>query len=335
MDVVCIAWSVLIWLLALGLALGCRRLQPWLPLNPQGMAAVSPDSAFNTAVSFVANTNRQGCGGETTMSCLTQMLVLTVQNFLSAATGIAVVAALLRGFARHSAAAIGNVWVDLTRITLWILLPLALVFALVFAALGVIQNLSPYQEVPLLEAVSRQQPKAGPDGQPLADDAGTVQMEQHTRDTQTLAMGPVASQLASKLLGTSGGGFFNADSAHPFENPNAASNFLEMLAIFLIRAARVFVCVPRVSALERADRDAARPPAVGDPVGGELRRADHRRADSAGARGRALPRGRCGSAAAVQSAHLRPGPACARWPSSTPKGRCRASWANPGRTCCG
>ena len=222
-------------------AYALQRLQPWLPLNPQAMPAVSPDSAFNTAVSFVANTNWQGYGGETTMSYLTQMLVLTVQNFLSAATGIAVVAALLRGFARHSATAIGNVWVDLTRITLWILLPLSLVFALVFVWLGVIQNLSPYQEVHTLEPLSWQQPKTGPDGQPLVDASGAAQMATHTRDTQTLAMGPVASQLAIKLLGTNGGGFFNANSAHPFENPNATSNFLEMLAILLIPAALVFV----------------------------------------------------------------------------------------------
>ena len=189
-----------------------QRLQGVLPLNPQGMGGVAADSAFNTAISFVTNTNWQGYGGESTMSYLTQMLALTVQNFLSAATGIVVVVALVRGFARHSSQAVGNVWVDLTRATLWILLPLSVVFALVFAAQGVIQNLSPYQEVQTLEGAS-----------------------------QTLAMGPVASQLAIKMLGTNGGGFFNANSAHPFENPSAVTDLLQMLAILLIPAALCFV----------------------------------------------------------------------------------------------
>ena len=193
-----------------------QRLQGVLPLNPQGMGAVSPDSAFNTAVSFVTNTNWQGYGGESTMSYLTQMLALTVQNFLSAATGIAVVVALVRGFSRHAMQAVGNVWVDLTRITLWILLPLSFVFALVLAAQGVVQNLSAYPSVQTVEAVA---------GQP----------------GQTLAMGPVASQLAIKMIGTNGGGFFNANSAHPFENPTAVTNFLQMLSIFLIPAALCFV----------------------------------------------------------------------------------------------
>lgn len=190
-----------------------QRLQHALPLNPQGFAAVTPDSAFNTAISFMTNTNWQGYGGESTMGYLVQMLGLTVQNFLSAATGIVVVIALVRGFSRHSAQAIGNVWVDLTRVTLWVLLPLSLVLALFFAGQGVIQNVSPYATVHTLEAAT--------DG--VA--------------TQTLAMGPVASQLAIKILGTNGGGFFNANSAHPFENPTALANFVQMLAIFLIPAA--------------------------------------------------------------------------------------------------
>ena len=218
-----------------------QRLQGVLPFNPQGMSAVSPDSSFNTAISFVSNTNWQGYGGEATMSYLTQMLALAVQNFLSAATGIAVVVALVRGFARHSAQAIGNVWVDLTRITLWILLPLSFVFALVLAAQGVIQNLSPYQDVQTLEPVSWQQPKLGPDGQPLKDAKGEPVLEDKTSTTQTIAMGPVASQLAIKMLGTNGGGFFNANSAHPFENPSALTNVLQMLSIFLIPAALVFL----------------------------------------------------------------------------------------------
>ena len=185
-----------------------QRLQLWLPLNPQQLANVSPDSSFNTAVSFVTNTNWQGYAGETTMSYLTQMLALTVQNFLSAATGIVVAIALMRGFARHTAHNIGNAWVDLTRITLYVLLPLALAFAVVLVSQGVIQNFAAYQDVTTLEHA-----------------------------TQTLAMGPVASQEAIKMLGTNGGGFFNANSAHPFENPTPLTNFLQMLAIFLIPGA--------------------------------------------------------------------------------------------------
>ena len=185
-----------------------QRLQLWLPLNPQQLANVSPDSSFNTAVSFVTNTNWQGYAGKTTMSYLTQMLALTVQNFLSAATGIVVAIALMRGFARHTAHNIGNAWVDLTRITLYVLLPLALVFAVVLVSQGAIQNFAAYQDVTTLEHA-----------------------------TQTLAMGPVASQEAIKMLGTNGGGFFNANSAHPFENPTPLTNFLQMLAIFLIPGA--------------------------------------------------------------------------------------------------
>jgi len=218
-----------------------QRAQAFLPLNPAGMAAVSSDSAFDTAVSFVTNTNWQGYAGETTMSYLTQMLALTVQNFLSAATGIVVVIALVRGFARHSAQAIGNVWADLTRATLWILLPLSFVFALVLAGQGVIQNLSPYAEVHTLEPSSWQVPKLGADGQPVKDALGQPMQETQTSATQTIAMGPVASQLAIKMLGTNGGGFFNANSAHPFENPTALVNFLQMLSIFVIPAALCFV----------------------------------------------------------------------------------------------
>jgi K+-transporting ATPase ATPase A chain len=218
-----------------------QRLQGGLPLNPQDMAAVSPDSAFNTAVSFVTNTNWQGYGGESSMSYLTQMLALTVQNFLSAATGIVVLIALIRGFARHSAQGVGNVWVDLTRITLWVLLPMSFVFALVLAGQGVIQNLKPYQPVQTLEAVTWQQPGLGSDGQPVKDDKGQAVMEAQTSPTQTLAMGPVASQLAIKMIGTNGGGFFNANSAHPFENPTALTNFLQMLSILLIPTALCLV----------------------------------------------------------------------------------------------
>ena len=218
-----------------------QRLQGVLPFNPQAMAAVSADSAFNTAVSFVTNTNWQGYGGETTMSYLTQMLALTVQNFLSAATGIVVVVALVRGFARHSAQVIGNVWVDLTRATLWVLLPLSIVFALVLVGLGVIQNFKPYETVTTVETVRWQEPKLGADGQPVKDAKDQPVMEDKSGRSQSLAMGPVASQLAIKMIGTNGGGFFNANSAHPYENPTAVSNFLQMLSIFVIPAALCFV----------------------------------------------------------------------------------------------
>jgi K+-transporting ATPase ATPase A chain len=217
-----------------------QRLQVALPLNPAGMVAVSPDSAFNTALSFVTNTNWQGYGGEATMSYLTQMLALAVQNFLSAATGIAVAFALIRGFAARSTGVIGNFWVDVTRITTWLLLPLSLVFAIFLVGQGVIQNFDAYKDVTTLEATSYQAPKNGPDGQALKDDKGNPVMQELKTSTQTLAMGPVASQEAIKMIGTNGGGFFNANSAHPYENPTALSNLLQMLAIFLIPAALCF-----------------------------------------------------------------------------------------------
>lgn len=217
-----------------------QRLQLWLPLNPAGMVAVSPDSAFNTAVSFVTNTDWQGYAGESTMSYFTQMFALAVQNFLSASTGIAVLFALFRGFAARSTGVIGNFWVDLTRITVWLLLPLSVVFAVFLAGQGVIQNFDAYKNVSTLEITSYQQPKLGPDGQALKDNQGNPLMEDMTSATQTLAMGPVASQEAIKMLGTNGGGFFNANSAHPYENPTALSNFFQMLSIFLIPAALCF-----------------------------------------------------------------------------------------------
>ena len=217
-----------------------QRLQVWLPLNPAGMAAVSPDSSFNTAISFVTNTNWQGYTGESTMSYLTQMLVLAVQNFFSAATGIAVAFALIRGFAARSTGVIGNFWVDVTRITAWLLVPLSLVFAVFLVGQGVIQNFDAYKDVTTLEINAYQQPKNGPDGQPLKDAKGNPVMEDLKTATQTLAMGPVASQEAIKMIGTNGGGFFNANSAHPYENPTALSNLFQMLAIFLIPAALCF-----------------------------------------------------------------------------------------------
>ena len=222
---------------------GLQRLQHLLPLNPAGMGAVSPDSAFNTAVSFVSNTNWQGYAGESTMSYLTQMLGLSVQNFLSAATGIAVAFALARGFAaRHTDGRgfVGNFWVDVTRITAWLLVPLSFVIALLLAGQGVIQNFDTYRTVTTIEATSYQAPKLDAAGQPLKDAAGNPVTEDATATTQTLAMGPVASQEAIKMLGTNGGGFFNANSAHPYENPTALSNFVQMIAIFLIPAALCF-----------------------------------------------------------------------------------------------
>jgi K+-transporting ATPase ATPase A chain len=194
-----------------------QRLQGILPLNPQGLAAVSPDPAFNTAVSFATNTNWQGYGGETTMSYLTQMLALTVQNFVSAATGMAVLIALTRGIVRHTAQTVGNFWVDMTRSTLYILLPLSILLALVLVSQGVVQTFNASQSATLV--------------QPAADASGQTVTE------QVLAVGPAASQIAIKQLGTNGGGFFNVNSAHPFENPTPLSNFLELLAILLIPAA--------------------------------------------------------------------------------------------------
>eukprot|EP01133_Synstelium_polycarpum_P018779 gene18779-22457_t len=219
---------------------GLQRLQGFLPLNPQGLGAVSPDSSFNTTISFVANTNWQGYGGEQTMSYLTQMLGMACQNFFSAATGIAVIFALVRGFASRSGKSIGNFWVDLVRSTLYILLPLSLALSVVFMGEGMIQNFSAYKEVALLDQVAYETPKVAADGQAVLDAAGKPVMEAQVAKTQTIAMGPVASQESIKLLGTNGGGFFNANSAHPYENPTVLSNFLQMLAIFLIPAGLCF-----------------------------------------------------------------------------------------------
>ncbi|MBZ0254197.1 MAG: potassium-transporting ATPase subunit KdpA, partial [Candidatus Methylomirabilis sp.] len=199
---------------------GLQRLQSVLPLNPQGLGAVTPDSAFNTAVSFATNTNWQGYGGETTMSYLTQMAGLGVQNFLSAATGIAVLVALIRGIARRQTDRIGSFWVDLSRSTLYVLAPLALVLALLLVSQGVVQPFAPYAKATLVE------PTVGADGQAVTE--------------QAIALGPAASQIAIKQLGTNGGGFFNVNSAHPLENSTPLSNFLECLAILLIPAALCF-----------------------------------------------------------------------------------------------
>jgi K+-transporting ATPase ATPase A chain len=217
-----------------------QRVQLWLPLNPQQFANVSADSAFNTAVSFVTNTNWQGYSGESTMSYLTQMAGLAVQNFLSAATGIVVAVALIRGLARHSVKTIGNFFVDVTRATLYILVPLSTLLALFLVSQGVVQNFSAYKEATTLDTVAYQQPKVDAAGNPQKDAAGNPLLENLTTRTQTLPMGPMASQEAIKELGTNGGGFVNANSAHPYENPTALSNFLEMLAIILIPASLTY-----------------------------------------------------------------------------------------------
>jgi len=197
-----------------------QRLQGFLPLNPAGFGAVSPDSSWNTAISFATNTNWQGYGGETTMSYLTQMLAMTVQNFVSAATGMAILIALIRGIARQTSKTIGNFWVDLTRSVLYILLPLAIIEALLLVSQGTVQTFGAYKTAQLLQATT---------------DANGNAVTQ-----QVLAVGPAASQIAIKQLGTNGGGFFNANSAHPFENPTPLSNFVEMLSLLLIPAALVY-----------------------------------------------------------------------------------------------
>jgi K+-transporting ATPase ATPase A chain len=217
-----------------------QRLQVWLPLNPQSFANVSPDSSFNTAVSFITNTNWQGYSGESTMSYLVQMAGLAVQNFLSAATGIVVAIVLIRGFARHSAKAIGNFWVDMTRCTLYVLLPLSTLVALALVSQGVVQNFSAYKDVSTIETLAFQQPKVDTAGNPVKDKQGNPVMENASTQKQTLPMGPMASQEAIKELGTNGGGFVNANSAHPYENPTPLSNFIEMLAILLIPAALTY-----------------------------------------------------------------------------------------------
>jgi K+-transporting ATPase ATPase A chain len=197
-----------------------QRLQGVLPFNPQGFGAVSPDSSFNTAVSFATNTNWQGYSGEATMSYLTQVLGLAVQNFVSAASGMAVLVALIRGFVRRETDRIGNFYVDLTRSTLYILLPLSLVLAVILMSQGVVQSFGEYRTVSLLDPVTLEE------GQIITE--------------QTVPLGPAASQIAIKQLGTNGGGFFNANSAHPLENPTPLSNFLEVLAILLIPAGLCF-----------------------------------------------------------------------------------------------
>jgi K+-transporting ATPase ATPase A chain len=216
---------------------GLQRVQDFLPLNPAGLGAASPDLSFNTAASFATNTNWQSYGGETTLTYLTQMLGLTVQNFVSAATGMAVLVALIRGLARRSATTIGNFWTDLVRSTLYILLPLALLWSLLLVSQGVVQTFNPYHTATLQQPVAYDKPVTDANGQPVLDEQGKPKTEPATATEQILAVGPAASQIAIKQLGTNGGGFFNVNSAHPFENATPWSNFLEVLAILLVPAA--------------------------------------------------------------------------------------------------
>jgi potassium-transporting ATPase potassium-binding subunit len=219
---------------------GLQRLQSWLPLNPQHFDPPSADSSFNTAVSFVTNTNWQGYSGESAMSHLTQMAALTVQNFVSAATGIAVAVVMVRGFARHDAKGIGNFWTDIVRSSLYVLLPLSVILALLLVSQGAIQNFDAFKTATLMEPLSFDKPKTDANGDALKDASGNPVTEPAVTQTQTIPMGPVASQEAIKELGTNGGGFYNANSAHPFENPTALSNVLEIVAILLIPLALTY-----------------------------------------------------------------------------------------------
>jgi potassium-transporting ATPase potassium-binding subunit len=210
------------------------RLQYFLPLNPQKLTALSEHLAFNTAVSFTTNTNWQSYGGESTMSYFSQMVGLTFHNFVSAATGIAIAAALVRAIARHSATTIGNFWVDLVRVTYYLLLPICLVFAVFLVSQGMIDNFKPYTKATLVEPMKVSVAKVDKDGKPVLDASGKPVMEEQTVTEQNIVQGPMASQIAMKMLGTNGGGYVNANAAHPFENPTPLSNFFQMLSIFSI-----------------------------------------------------------------------------------------------------
>jgi potassium-transporting ATPase potassium-binding subunit len=210
------------------------RLQHILPLNPQGFGPVSDHLAFNTASSFASNTNWQSYAGESTMSYFSQMVGLTFHNFVSAAVGIAIAAALVRGIARHSSRTIGNFWVDVIRINLYVLLPLCLAYSVFLVSQGMIQNFKPYETAQLIAPFTAQVAKKDANGQEIKDERGNPVTEGLRVETQTIPQGPMASQVAIKMLGTNGGGFFNANAAHPFENPTPLSNFLQILSIFLI-----------------------------------------------------------------------------------------------------
>jgi len=244
-------WAQYTWAMLLFSLVSCvftyaiLRLQNFLPLNPQGFGALSPDLAFNTAISFTTNTNWQSYSGESTMSYLSQMVALVIHNFGSAATGIAIAAALVRGLTRHSTRLLGNFWVDLVRVTYYLLLPICLVFAITLVSQGMIQNFKPYTKAKLLEPYTIQVQKTDDKGQSVTTNT-TVQVDgksvatnlpvmvSQTVDEQVISQGPMASQVAIKMLGTNGGGNTNANAAHPFENPTPLSNFLQMLSIFAI-----------------------------------------------------------------------------------------------------
>lgn len=233
-------WKQYTWAMLLFSFAGCvftyaiLRLQHLLPLNPQGLGPLSEHLAFNTAVSFTTNTNWQSYVGETTMSYFSQMVGLTFHNFVSAATGIAIAAALVRAIARHTAKTIGNFWVDLVRTTYYLLLPICLVFAVFLVSQGMIQNFSPCTKARLVEPYPIQVEKKDEQGQSVLDADGKPVMEERTVDEQMIVQGPMASQVAIKMLGTNGGGYVNANAAHPFENPTPLSNFFQMLSIFSI-----------------------------------------------------------------------------------------------------
>lgn len=210
------------------------RLQHLLPLNPQGLGPLSPHLAFNTAVSFTTNTNWQSYVGETTMSYLSQMVALTVHNFVSAAAGIGLAAALVRAIARHTAKTLGNFWVDLVRVTYYLLVPLCLVFAIFLVSQGMIQNIKPYTKAKLVESYKISVEQKNDPGETVLGADGKPVMVDQTVDEQTIVQGPMASQVAIKMLGTNGGGYVNANAAHPFENPTPLSNFIQMLSIFAI-----------------------------------------------------------------------------------------------------
>ena len=228
-------WAMLLFsLVSCVFTYAILRLQNVLPLNPQGLPALSPDLAFNTAISFTSNTNWQSYAGESTMSYFSQMVALTIHNFASAAVGIGLAAALVRGLARHSTKLLGNFWVDIVRTTYYLLLPLCLVFAIFLVSQGMIQNFKPYTRAKLVEPMKVSVAKVDANGQPVVDKDGKPVMEEQTVEAQTIVQGPMASQVAIKMLGTNGGGYTNANAAHPFENPTPLSNFIQMLSIFSI-----------------------------------------------------------------------------------------------------
>jgi len=237
-------WRQYTWAMLLFSLVSCLftyailRLQDKLPFqslfNPQGLPGLTPHLAFNTAVSFTTNTNWQSYGGESTMSYFSQMVALTIHNFASAAVGIGIAAALVRGVARHSTRLLGNFWADLVRVTYYLLLPICLVFAVFLVSQGMIQNFKPYTKAKLVEPMKISVAKTDSNGKPVVDKDGKPVMEEQTVDEQTIVQGPMASQVAIKMLGTNGGGYANANASHPFENPTPLSNFIQMLSIFSI-----------------------------------------------------------------------------------------------------